>query len=460
MFNPWNRHPLSRTKTVGVTGLVQSGKTVLLTSLISHLRNHSPDRLRIGRNGTRVTEVRTLPLSRDATVFDARRFRDELANHFFPPKTLLTHEFRAEYVRTDWKRTRIGLHLIDFPGELLADGVIATHKHFDHWSDAVLRQLQRREFSDRAHPFLEALDTSGGLPSDQVEATLLRAYRTALARMVLSYMPIVTPSSFLPRGPIEGIEHATCDEQKVEILANQQFCGLDVERQFFPMPESLRKSHPAIRKALQSRYGDYRREVVLPMARRIRRCHELLVLVDIATLLEGGTGMLNANVLFLEQLLQAVDPGLSPPAAALNGILFGLFAGVRRIVFIATKADRVHPADHEMLRSLLEEMVRPIVGPYEARSRLQVAYRVCAAVECTQCPDPAKDVLVFPTEDSTVADPTTWKRITVSRVPTEWPGDFAPLQFRFARPVPWMPKALVASPRHIGLGPIAEAILS
>lgn len=460
MFNPWKPRPFRRTKTIGVTGLVQSGKTVLLTSLISHLATHSPERLRIGRNGTRVTEVRPLPLPRDAAKFDVRRFRDDLANHCFPPKTLVTQEFRAEYVRSDWRLTRIGLHLFDFPGELLADGVIAAHKRFEDWSDAVLRQLERREFSKPAQPFLDALETSGLLPADQTEGTLLQAYRATLARMVLAYMPIVTPSSFLPRGPVEGLDAATGEDQKTSILAERQICGIDGERQFFPLPESFRTKHPEIVKRLRSRYTGYRREVVLPMARRIRRCQELLVLVDVATLLEGGTGMLNANVLFLEQLLQAVDPGLSLPAAALDRVLFGMFSGVRRIVFIATKADRVHPADRDRLRSLLEEMVRPLIGPFEANGCLQVDYRVCAAIDCTQCPDPAQDVLVFPTEESTVTDAATWTRRRVSRVPPEWPGEFAPFSHRFAHPVPWMPKALVAVPQQIGLGPIAEAILS
>lgn len=33
---------------VGVIGMYQSGKTVLLTSLINHLLNHDPDRLPLG----------------------------------------------------------------------------------------------------------------------------------------------------------------------------------------------------------------------------------------------------------------------------------------------------------------------------------------------------------------------------------------------------------------------------
>src|SRR5688572_15259034 len=39
---------------VGVVGLYNSGKTVLLTSLINHLQDHDPDRFPLGSKDTRV----------------------------------------------------------------------------------------------------------------------------------------------------------------------------------------------------------------------------------------------------------------------------------------------------------------------------------------------------------------------------------------------------------------------
>ncbi|MCC7420488.1 MAG: YcjX family protein [Planctomycetaceae bacterium] len=465
MFNPWNRHPLGRTKTVGITGLVQSGKTVLLTSLISHLRNHSPGRLPIGGNGTQVTEVCALPLPPGSTPFDVERYREDLAAHRFPPKTLTTHEFRAEYVRSDWSFTRLALHLIEVPGELLADSIVATHPRFDDWSDAVLRVLARHDFARLTGPFLDALESSSDQDASTGEETLHRAYRTALARMVLAYMPVVTPSSFLPRSPLEGVDSTASEDQRIAALVDQQVCGLDRERQFFPLSAAQRVKSASILERFRQHYTAYRQEIVLPMARRLQRCDELIVLVDVAMLLEGGTGMLNANALFLEQLLQAVDPGFRPPAAVLNGLCrvlggFTPFRGIRRLTFVATKADRVHPTDRGNLLDLLKDLVRPLVGRIQATRNLQIDYHLCAAVCCTRCPDPERHVLNHPAAASAVDRPPSVVEVDVSSVPAEWPADFAPGDYVFADPAPWMPKALVRVPDQIDLHRIAETILS
>ncbi|HUQ70482.1 MAG TPA: YcjX family protein, partial [Planctomycetaceae bacterium] len=457
MFNPFQRHPFQRSKTVGVTGLVRSGKTVLLTSLLAHLRNHSPQRLALGRNGTRVTEVRELPLGKHATRFDAVGYRNCLASNRFPPKTLATHEYRAEYVRSDWKYTRLDLRLVEVPGELLADLVIAEHPRFEDWSETVLRALQRTEFSAQAADFLSALESAEANGTLLDDATLRTAYQTALARMVVSYMPVVTPSSFLPRGEsVSGIGSDATPAQKIDYLVTHQICGLDRDSQFFPLPAPLRTARPELVRMLSAHYAAYRRQVVLPMARRLRRCDELLVLVDVAMLLEGGAGMLNANALFLEQLLQSIDPGFRPPAASINGLFRALggpvpFAGVRRIVFVATKADRVHPHDRNRLRLLLQDLIQPLIGRYHATRQLDVEYLLCAAVNCTRCPDPERRVLQIHWAGTRGPNgtPRDVVEAEVSEVPEEWPGSYAAGDYHFASPDPWMPETLVRLPEHI-----------
>jgi predicted YcjX-like family ATPase len=449
---------------VGVTGLVQSGKTVLLTSLISHLQNHSPGRLPIGGNGTQITEVRTLPIPHGTTVFDVERYREDLATHQFPPKTLSTHEFRAEYFRSDRRFSRLALHLTEVPGELLADSVIATHSRFDDWSDAVIRALSRHDFVPLTRGFLNASESSE-VDAVAWEESRHKAYRTALARMVLAYMPVVTPSSFLPRSPMEGVEQTASDEQRISVLVDRQICGLDRDRQFFPMTVAERQRHPQILETFRQHYAAYRRQIVLPMARRLKRCDELIVLVDIAMLLEGGAGMLNANTLFLEQLLQAVDPGFRPPTAAINGLCrilggFTPFRGIRRLAFVATKADRVHPSDRAHLLGLLKDLVHPLAGRLQATRNLQVEYHVCAAVCCTRCPDPARHVLHHPAASSAAGAASRVVEVDVSRVPAEWPADFSPGEYVYADPAPWMPKALVRVPDQIDLQRIAEILLS
>src|SRR3954471_7205374 len=73
---------------VGVVGLYNAGKTVLLTSLVNHLEHHDPDRFRLG---TGDATVRKFELGRPDpgwAHFNYAGFRDALVHHGkWPEKT-------------------------------------------------------------------------------------------------------------------------------------------------------------------------------------------------------------------------------------------------------------------------------------------------------------------------------------------------------------------------------------
>lgn len=475
MLNLDGFKPLTRQKTVGIVGLIQAGKTVLLTSLIDHLNHHTPSQFPIGKNGTEICQIRICASRFNIAPFPYTKFRAELGNATWPKKSLEVQEYRAIYSRDDWKRTLTDLSLIDMPGERLADMTIAGNSQFANWSDLVLETLwDCPEFSKQAEPFLHAVD---GAESDKRigldEELLLASYRRALAHLALSSMPFITPSSFLldPYGNYVGesildLKLKFDDSCLINALVETQYCGLSRTEQFAPLSPRVREAYPELAKCFARRYADYRKQVVLPLARVLKGCDELVILVDIAMLLQGGVGMLNANKQLLEEIIAYVDPGFAT-VTRLGNMLVKLGTlgrrrvhGVRRIVFVATKADRVHQGDRSRLESLLREMVSPFVRAKKAVKGLKVDYLVCSAVNSTRSESDGQRVLHYKIPNGPDVREWTDVKYPVSEVPETWPDHFVGLDYDFPMPKPRMPAARVKPPEQIGLDRIAEIILS
>jgi predicted YcjX-like family ATPase len=462
MINPLRRQPFRSRRSVGLVGLFYSGKTVLLTSLIAHLRNHDPDRLPLSPSGDPVelTHLGELPPNLCADRFDFDDHYNRLIESDWPAKTDRLNEYRAEYVigRDSWWTT--DLALVDLPGERLADMVIALHPDFEGWSDAVLGVFRNQaEFASIARPYLAAVEQS----SD--ESAILASYRTVLATLHTRFMPFISPSSFVlsPEGMaldarLDAPAPASIDD-RIRQKAERGLCGLTALEQFAPLPPSARQRLPGLASLFSDRYKRYRERLVLPFARALGRCDDLVVLVDVTVLLEGGHGMVNAYRAFLEQVLIYVDPGLSPgrqlfaSAVSMLSLGFSRLEHVRRVAFVATKADRVVREDRDTLLDLLSQLTRPIIRPHQVRKDLTVEHLIVAAVRSTWSDpgDPA-DVLRYNTPRGEV-------RAAVSRLPDDWPDQFDPGRFRFPRPEPSLPRARVKVPPHINLDRLARFVL-
>ncbi|RUL83970.1 YcjX family protein [Tautonia sociabilis] len=462
MIHPLRRQPFRSRRSVGLVGLFYSGKTVLLTSLIAHLRNHDPDRLPLDPSGSddELTLLDELPPALCAERFDVDDHYNRLSVADWPAKTDRLSEYRAELVigRKSW--WTIDLSLVDLPGERLADMVIARHPTFEGWSDTVLGVFRKfAEFAEVARPYFDTLGRN--LAEDDV----LLAYRTLLATLHSRFMPFISPSSFVldPEGvPIDarlGPSPPCSVAEAIRRKAERGTCGLSSSEQFAPLPADVRERAPELAAAFAQRYQRYRTQLVLPFARALARCDDLVVLVDVTVLLEGGHGMVNANRAFLEQVLSYVDPGLSPGrqlyAAAVSALSFGLtrLEHVRRVAFVATKADRVVRDDRDRLLDLLSRLTRPIIRPHLATKHLTVEHLIVAAVNSTWSePGDPPDMLRYNTPRGEVKAP-------VSRLPDDWPDHFDPGRFRFPRPEPSLPRARIKVPPHINLDRLARFVL-
>lgn len=459
--------PWTRRRCVGVIGLLQAGKTVLLTSLIDHLKKHDPGRFPLDGRHPSLVEVEPLPPATGAEPFEYTTHRNRLGNRQWPVKTCTFSEYRALYVRDDWRYTTIDLSLLDIPGERLADLAMAHHRRFDDWSDTILHALRvAPEFAAAATPFFACLDEIAAKPGTAIDpTTLLHTYRLTLAGLIEAYMPLVTPSSFLIDANgnyvAEDIVRLVDAEPRRAALAASQPIGLSQATQFAPLSAEVRQAHPALTARFTAHYTHYRQQLVVPFARALKACDTLVVLVDVAMLLEGGVGTLNASRTLLEHIVAYVDPGFTPLGSFGGWVLqlatLGLTAleGVRRIVFVATKADRVHQDDRGKLETLLRRLTEPLVRGRQAVRQLHIDYLVCAAVNSTHSEiEGQRHMLQFVSPyGSTV-------RQDVSALPSTWPDHWEPADYTFPAPPPWMPANRANPPAHINLHWIAAAVLS
>lgn len=431
---------------VGVVGLYQSGKTTFLTSLIAHLTHHDPEAFPIGR-GVDIAPPRALPTDPGFESFNAEANRARLSKDGrWPEKTAAITQHRAELDLSGSISRSVRLSLLDCPGERMADLPMAG-KDFGEWSDWTLAQLRAGTLASHCAGFLQAADAQEGDADAYV-----RTYREALAKLALSYTPMVSPSYFMLDE--QGGEIAP-SERTVEALVHQRHAGLDAERQFAPMSVEHRASMPELAARFAAHYDDYQRIAVAPLARWLRRCQHLVVLVDLSMVLSGGLGMLRAHRALIDQLLEAADPGfgdLGEFTRRVTSLVGRPLPGVRKITFVATKSDKFHPEDRVRLDGLLRQMVRESVRRNASRAKhLDIEYLICAAVRSTRATTDGRLMATLPGRDTPSV-------FSVSRVPEEWPRDGWG-EYRFTSVEPRIPENEMYAPPHIGMHLVARSVL-
>lgn len=447
---------------VGVVGLAWSGKTVFLTSLLQHLRNHDPERFVLspgkglfkgGEGPVQVQRFEELDAASDLPRFNLEANLDALRNHGgWPDKTTDAATFRCRFRRSDWTRAA-DLTFLDFPGERVADAIMLD-ADFAEWSDRVLKMFRdERRYRQAAADFL-------ALPSDASPAERTAAYRLVLGRLVCNYAPLISPSTFLL-----GRDASTPRGRDPQALANERVVGLDAERQFCPLPAEVRAADPTLSTTLGTWYEAYRDAVPRPLFRALQRCHRLVVLADIPGTLAANTGRFNDAQSILADLVNFATPdrgGLARVGMFLAGALWPDAwrpKGISRVAYAATKADLVVEPDVTRLVSLLEEMV-----PRAAKDRrVKQAYFACSAVVSTRYDKrlfgyPAWSADARRTQPPAREEP--MRDLNPSRLPESWPDEWHEGDYVFPEVWPLVPKRKGLPPPQTGLDRVLDFLLA
>ena len=355
---------------LAVTGLSRAGKTVFLTSLVANLLAAGQGARTLpaleAAAGGRLRGARIVPATTQATPrFDAAG--NLLALAADPPRwpartdDLATLEIALELdPRSLFGQARavlagprrVTLELLDYPGEWLLDLPMLAQS-YAAWSRATLARLRRGQRAEAARDFLHFVDALP--PGATAEEALARQgfalYRDALRRLRDERgFRFLQPGRALNPGP----------RGEAPLLW------------FFPLPhpeagelaDLLARRHAAY-------LADARENFFDPF---FRRFHRQAVLVDALGALHAG-----------EEAFDDTAEALAAVAASLRGglRLFDLLTGqgVRRVGFVATKADHVPARARQALLGLLGDLVgRDPAGPLDAATSVHAV----AAIRCTE----------------------------------------------------------------------------
>jgi predicted YcjX-like family ATPase len=429
---------------IGVIGPRWSGKTVLLTALINHLKFHDPPRFVLGRRDRPGEATHFRELSDDPEIargggslpwFDYEGYRNQFVqNGRWPATTRDASQYAFRFERTDWHFSDVQLRFFDLPGERVNDIPMITGQRdpalgYSVWSDRTCRRLSKDlTASEYFRPYFARLDE----PS-VTEPDLIHTYKMALARTRLAYRPYLTPSTFL----LDRLGNRVKGTDP-EVLAKARYCGLGPDEEFVPLPSAARTKYPEIAARFAERFGRYRDEVVLPVVTQLKSCHGLVVMVDVLAILGHGTGMYNDYRQLVTDLLAALDPRDS----ALDHVLRTVYDAVlplswrrswiSRIAFVAPKVDRVPFEDRARVRGLMEQMVR-----HDARNCRGVKidyFAVAAVVGAREMQGGHREMLGSTLYDATghPLEPGAERKFVVSAVPDTWPeGGWRPGDYVF-----------------------------
>lgn len=429
-----------------------SGKSTFLTSLLDWIMR-ADGAIEESLAGKSIWHVERLPPFEQEGGFPLQSYREDcLGNQLWPDKTVAASEFRFRFWRqSEGLRSLLDPYVaeehlfVDLPGERVADFSMAN-RGYAEWSDAVLDEIRsRRPYQAFARDYLELVDRG---QVTLTEGEIVTAYKTVLARFARRLLPLVTPSTFLVED--HGLYPKTGDpapyEMSVEEHLARAICGLDPSSEFVPLPVSARTANGTLARCFEQRYDAYRRRIVDPLATGFYACDRLLILVDVAAILEGGPAVYHSTRRSLRMAIEYLDPGL-PGGRRLANLVARLLTGGRlgdskvgEVALIATKADCVHRLDRANLTALLEQMTRDLFADAVHKGWLTPTYLACAAVEATSSDDEYPYLKGWLARDPTLPDALEYRRFPVSKLPMAWPAEDAwnPSAYRFAQV--WPPK--------------------
>jgi len=451
---------------LAIVGLSRVGKTVFITSLINHLLKHKPKRFALDKKKKlQIIRSSKCPASGDRVwnEFPYRRFRDSIAKGKWPEKTKDCYEYTLSFTCNTSLVTHYQLTLYDIPGERLADVGMVQHD-YESWSHDMLEllrlfsdspeenssvSLEEKTTQDAIRNYWKLAESGPGAVKDPEE--LIAGYKRALVGVRNRGIEI-SPSIFLldQKGSmIEEVaerirERIGEPEQDVSEeywkrligeIADARHSGLP-EKEFCPLGEDWHSEE--IAKEFARRYEEYREKIVRPLLDKLLSCDGIVVLVDLAQILQGGPDARNALGMFVEKLFEVIHPQ-SPLLSAL-----GLRRQTRRVAVAAAQCDRFHSKDWDSLKKLTKAAFDDFVGG----ATITTEFYYCSAVQSTQDVGDHLKRIVGPGK----------KEYEVARVgyKDEWKDEWlAPQYFENIPEVPpYMPKVWDCAPDQINLNAI------
>ena len=325
---------------LGVTGLSRAGKTVFITALIHALTHKGRLPLLSAYREGRLLSVRLAPGPDPAIPrFAYEQHVEALTgdNRHWPESTHKLSQIRLALEIS--KRGFLGgakspsilyLDIIDYPGEWLLDLPLLSQT-YAQWVAGLKSRFANMPIADGA---LEASD----LEADKAHQ-IFREFGKGL------------PGRFLMPGDLEGsglLTFAPCENEG-------------------PLHHLMRE-----------RYQAYLEKIVRPFWRdHLARLDRQIVLTDVLSALNDGPKALETLQNDLTNLLAAFRQGAQNWASRILG------RRIDRILFAATKADRLHHTSHDRLEAILAKLIEQAAEAARMRGA-DIGITALAAIRATR----------------------------------------------------------------------------
>ena len=362
---------------IGVTGLARAGKTALLTSIAANLLAYGqlvPTLPALAtRLGSRRLRVAIAPAGADPLPrFDYAAHLTALATDppHWPARTNATSLLALNLTldRTGLAAglppRRLRLELLDYPGEWLLD-LPLVRLSYEAWSAQTLHRLSRPAAAPLAEPFLafaRALPPRA-IAEEHLAATGHRLYAATLRRLRdEAGLSLLQPGRFLMPAP-----HADERGAPPPWIAFFPWQGEG------PLAALLRDRYDAYRDAVRA-------DLLSPLFGRLDR---LIVVADLLTALHTGAHAYADAAAALTEAAAALRwqsawPDLLGFLARWRLPAFLQPGGIRRVAYVATKADHVAERQRGNLARLVGALT---TQPNPAMPTLATAI---AAIRCTE----------------------------------------------------------------------------
>jgi predicted YcjX-like family ATPase len=359
---------LRSTKRIGITGLARAGKTALITSLAANLMALSSGRPTLPAlvdrlQGRRLSVAISAAGASDIPRFEVNPHTDALAADppCWPARTtsisLLAMDIdlpRQGFLAAVGPQRR-RLEVLDYPGEWLLD-LPLIGQDFATWSEATLRRLEKLTRTDIPMPFLRFVRglPAGARADEALSSSGYRLYAETLRRMRDEIgLVFLQPGRFVMPPP--GAQPPWM--------------------QFFPLP-----GHSPLARAMQARFHAYvetiRRDLMSPMFGEL---DSLVVLADVLSALHQGQPAFVDARLALGAAADALrwERSWTSYLAAFAQLKLAP-SPIKRVAFVATKADHIAARQRGNLTSLVRHITQ--VPP----SGVSSAVFSIASVRCTE----------------------------------------------------------------------------
>lgn len=338
MFNWYGNHK------IGVLGAANSGKTILLTSLLWHLSHHNPDDFKL-KNNVKICDFE--PIKRDKNNFNFESHKNTFI--FFkrwPDKTADFSIADCRYNREDRFCER-HVKFVDIPGERVSDILLWKARSYSEWVTSLY------DFWQKEHPCIKQIMAEYCQKASQVDTTveqLNSEYKKAMWKMLDIYCPI-TPSTYYlgTDGHMLGDDD---NRDREEAIKNRPvWDGGDL----LPVPESWKKAHPDDYKIFEKNFKRYKRQVLKPLFDEIDDCDNFIFCVDILNILMAGPELYLQNQREFKDFIKHLAPG------KLGRFLNRIGHNPPRLAVVAPKSDMILSTEKDKFDRLLDDFCKPFI---------------------------------------------------------------------------------------------------